>query len=56
MAGPKLIFSDYYQMTFRMEDRAMERLTDLYDFWMPYVDDTTAYPVDCVFTGRETAE
>lgn len=53
VAGPKLILSDYYQTTFRMEDRAIERLTDLYDFWMPYVDDTTTYPVDCVFTGRE---
>ncbi len=53
VAGPKLILSDYYMTTFRMEDRAIERLTDLYDFWMPYVDDTTTYPVDCVFTGRE---
>ncbi|MCI8570450.1 MAG: extracellular solute-binding protein [Lachnospiraceae bacterium] len=53
VAGPKLILSDYYQTTFKMEDRAIERLTDLYDFWMPYVDDTAVYPVDCVFTGRE---
>ena len=51
--GPKLILSDYYLTTFRMEDRAIERLTDLYDYWMSYVDDTTTYPVDCVFTGRE---
>ena len=36
-----------------MEDRAIERLTDLYEFWMPYVDSTTVYPVDCVFTSRE---
>ncbi len=53
VAGPKLILSDYYRTTFRMEERAIERLTDLYDFWMSYVDDTTTYPVDCVFTGRE---
>lgn len=53
VAGSKLILSDYYQTTFKMEDRAIERLTDLYDFWMPYVDDTATYPVDCVFTGRE---
>ena len=53
VAGPKLILSDYYKTTFKMEDRAIERLTDLYDFWMPFVDDTTTYPVDCVFTGRE---
>ena len=36
-----------------MEDRAIERLTDLYDFWMPYVKNTTVYPVDCVFTPEE---
>lgn len=51
--GPKLILSDYYLSTFKMEDRAIERLTDLYEFWMPYVDSKTAYPVDCVFTGEE---
>ncbi|MCM1154288.1 MAG: hypothetical protein NC392_02910 [Roseburia sp.] len=51
--GPKLILSDYYNSTFKMEDRAIERLTDLYDYWMPYVDSTTTYPVDCVYTGRE---
>ena len=36
-----------------MEDRAIERLTDLKDFWMPFVDDTTTYPIDCVFTSEE---
>lgn len=51
--GPKLILSDYYLTTFKMEDRAIERLTDLNEFWMPYVSSTTAYPVDCVFTGEE---
>lgn len=53
VSGPKLILSDYYLTTFKMEDRAIERLTDLYDFWMPYVSDTAFYPVDCVYTGRE---
>ena len=53
VAGPKLILSEYYSNTFAMEDRAIERLTDLYDFWMPYVDDTSVYPVDCVFTPEE---
>ncbi len=53
VAGPKLILSDYYLTTFKMEDRAIERLTDLYEFWMPYVDDPATYPIDCVFTGRE---
>jgi len=51
--GPKLILSNYYNDYFRMEDRAIERLTDLYDYWMPYVKDTTTYPVDCVFTQDE---
>ncbi len=51
--GPKLILSDYYKTTFKMEDRAIERLTDLNDFWMPYVDSTVTYPVDCVYTEEE---
>ena len=51
--GPKLILSDYYSTTFSMEDRAIERLTDLYDVWMPQVKDATTYPVDCVFTQEE---
>lgn len=51
--GPKLILSDYYSTTFKMEDRAIERLTDLYDYWMPYVDSAVTYPVDCVYTEDE---
>ena len=51
--GPKLILAEYYNEVFYMEDRAIERLTDLDQFWMPYVEDTTFYPVDCVFTGME---
>lgn len=53
VAGPKLILSSYYSDVFKMEDRAIERLTDLYDYWMPFVKDTTVYPVDCVFTPDE---
>ena len=53
VAGPKLILSHYYNDTFKMEDRAVERLTDLYDYWMPQVSDTTTYPIDCVFTAEE---
>ena len=53
VAGPKLILSHYYSDTFKMEDRAVERLTDLYDYWMPQVSDTTTYPIDCVFTAEE---
>ncbi len=51
--GPKLILSDYYSTTFKMEDRAIERLEDLYYFWMPYVDNPVSYPVDCVYTEEE---
>lgn len=53
VAGPKLILSNYYQDYFKMEDRAIERLTDLYDYWMPQVSDTTTYPIDCVFTKED---
>ncbi len=53
VAGPKLILSEYYNTTFKMEDRAIERLTDLNDYWMQFVDDTSAYPVDCVYTMDE---
>ena len=53
VAGPKLILSEYYENTFKMEDRAIERLNDLYDYWMPQVTDTAVYPVDCVFTTDE---
>lgn len=51
--GPKLILSEYYYDVFRMEERAIERLDDLYNQWMPYVDDTTCYPIDCVYTESE---
>ena len=51
--GPKLVLAEYYNEIFYMEDRAIERLTDLDQFWMPYVKDATFYPVDCVFTGME---
>ena len=51
--GPKLILAEYYNEVFYMEDRAIERLTDLDQSWMPYVQDTSFYPVDCVFTGME---
>lgn len=53
VAGPKLILSDYYANVFEMEPRAQDRLNDLYDYWMQFVDDTTCYPVDCVFTQEE---
>lgn len=51
--GPKLILSEYYTSVFHMEDRALERLNDLENFWFNYVDDKTFYPVDCVFTSQE---
>lgn len=52
--GPKLILSSYYKDNFHMEDRAVERLDDLYHQWVqPYVKSLTTYPIDCVFTTDE---
>ena len=51
--GPKLILSEYYTNVFHMEARALQRLSDLENFWFNYVDDFTFYPVDCVFTQME---
>ena len=51
--GPKLILAAYYKTTFKMEDRAIERLTDLENYWMKYVKNDITYPVDCVFTEDE---
>ena len=51
--GPKLILSDYYNTTFELEARADQRLKDLSEYWMPFVDSTVTYPVDCVFTEEE---
>ena len=53
VAGPKLILSEYYTSVFHMEARALQRLSDLENFWFKYVDDFTYYPVDCVFTQME---
>ena len=38
---PKLILSEYYSTTFKMEARAIKRLQDLSDYWMGFVDSTT---------------
>lgn len=51
--GPKLILSEYYNTTFKMEARAIQRLKDLNDYWMGFVDSTAVYPMDCVFTEEE---
>lgn len=32
---------------------AIERMSDLNDFWTPYVDSPVIYPVDCVYTEEE---
>ena len=53
VAGPKLILSSYYHDYFYMEDRAMDRLADTYDFFFQYVKDFSFYPQDCVFTEDE---
>lgn len=51
--GPKLILSEYYSTTFKMEDRAIRRLKDLEEYWMTFVDSMMVYPMDCVFTEDE---
>jgi len=51
--GPKLILSDYYTNVFYMEDRAVERLQNLVDTWLPSVQDKVYYPVNVVFTKEE---
>ena len=51
--GPKLILAEYYRDVFYMEPNAINRLTWLQEDWMPYVKDTSVYPVDCTFTSME---
>ena len=51
--GPKLILAEYYRDVAKMEDRAQERLADLYDYWMPFVTSDASYPADCTFTMDE---
>ncbi|MCR4882049.1 MAG: extracellular solute-binding protein [Clostridiales bacterium] len=53
VAGPKLILAEYYRDVAKMEDRAQERLADLYDYWMQFVKSDAAYPSDCTFTMDE---
>ena len=53
VAGPKMILSEYYSNTFNMEQRAIERLTDLYDYWLPQAKNKSCYPIDCVFSNEE---
>jgi putative aldouronate transport system substrate-binding protein len=53
VAGPKLILSEYYNEYFYMEDRAMDRLADTYDYFFQFVKDFSFYPQDCVFTETE---
>ncbi len=53
VAGPKLILSRYYNDYFYMEDRAQQRLADIYDYWFQFVKDFSFYPQDCVFTEAE---
>lgn len=51
--GPRLILPEYYNTVFYMEDRATQRLNDLMNEWMPYVDSTVFYPADVTFTDEE---
>ncbi len=51
--GPRLILPEYYNNVFYLEDRAVVRLEDLQNFWMPYVESPVAYPNDVTFTNEE---
>lgn len=51
--GPRLILAEYYNSVFYMEDRATQRLHDIEEQWMPYVEAAVAYPNDVTFTEDE---
>ena len=51
--GPKLILAEYYRDVAKMEPRAVERLEDLYNYWIPFVTSDASYPTDCTFTMDE---
>lgn len=51
--GPRLILPEYYNSVFYMEDRATQRLHDIEEQWMPYVEYAVAYPNDVTFTADE---
>lgn len=51
--GPRLILAEYYNSVFYMEDRATQRLHDIEEQWMPYVESPVAYPNDVTFTSEE---
>ena len=51
--GPRLILAEYYNSVFYMEDRATQRLHDIEEQWMPYVEAAVAYPNDVTFTEEE---
>ncbi len=50
---PHELMGEYYRDVANMEPRAVERLTDLYEFWIPQVASDTVYPGDCTFTLDE---
>jgi putative aldouronate transport system substrate-binding protein len=51
--GPKLILSEYYAEVFHMEQRAMDRLNDLVNFWYTYCDSLDLYPGNANFSNEE---
>ena len=51
--GPRLILAEYYNNVFAMEDRAVERLHQIEEYWMPYVQSPVCYPNDVTFTDEE---
>ena len=51
--GPRLILAEYYNNVFALEDRAVERLQQIEEYWMPYVQSPVYYPNDVTFTDEE---
>ena len=51
--GPRLILAEYYNSVFYMEDRATQRLHEIEEYWMPYVEAAVYYPNDVTFTNDE---
>lgn len=53
--GPKLCLSEYYETTFNMEPRAIERLEDLWNYWLAKVDTEKSHGLrgDLTYTVSE---
>ena len=53
LLGPTEQLSEDYGTYYYLEDRAQQRIDDIRDFWMQYVDSTEYYP-SVIYTEEET--